>query len=99
VITIWKFKLSLAERQFVQMPAGARILSAGEQADELYLWAIVDDTTFFRQDRVIVVKGTGHDFRDEDDALSFIGTVQMRGTPGNRLVWHVFESLREVRPV
>jgi hypothetical protein len=67
----------------IQMPKGARILSAQEQHGEIQLWAIVD----LLQDDVprwFRVCGTGHDLPENPG--EFVATVQL-----GEFVWHVFE--------
>lgn len=39
--TIWKFELKVGDKQTVEMPEGAEILTAQFQGDTLCLWALV----------------------------------------------------------
>tara|TARA_E500000305_G_C4024239_1_gene240797 strand:+ start:1832 stop:2056 length:225 start_codon:yes stop_codon:yes gene_type:complete len=71
----------------VEMPSAATILSVGEQAGDLVLWAHVD-TSIDASERTIEVHPTGG--RQCLDPSGYIGTVQMR----SGLVWHVFEGER-----
>jgi len=88
VRTIWKFPLPVADRILVDMPFGAKVLTAQRQGPFLCLWAEVysDRSTVSRIFRVF---GTGHEmpaeFGYED---RYVGTVQFDG-----LVWHVYEQL------
>lgn len=88
---IWKFELSITDVQEVDIPFPARVLSVGNQRDELVLWALVDPDDELMTVKIRIV-GTGNPFDFElfDDArqAKFIGTVLM----GNGLVWHVFEE-------
>lgn len=85
--TIYKYPV-LPGLSVIQMPAGAKILSAHVQYDTLMLWALVnaDAATELRE---LAVFGTGDSIRGNQD-LEFIGTVLLHdGT----LVLHVFEVL------
>lgn len=90
MLTIWKFDLAIADKQTVDMPLGARILSVGAQFDKPRVWALVDPT----KERVphrIYIYGTGWPVGDVNwSAHIFLGTVV---TAGGALVWHVFEDI------
>jgi len=86
--TIWKFALTVADSQVIEMPREAKILSAQMQGESLSLWAEVIPERA-RTKRIIEVYGTGHTIEDDAD-LIFIGTVQMLG---GQLIFHVFERL------
>lgn len=83
-MTIWKFELTLAGRQYTEMPAGAEVLSADMQDGKLCIWAIVDPSAT-KERRYFEVYGTGT-YMNPDSNLRFIGTVQEPP-----FVWHVFE--------
>lgn len=73
----------------VSMPAGAEVLSAHGQFDNICIWALVDaDPSLPEQERAFVVVGTGRDI--PVPALGrFLGTALLeRGS----LVFHVFEA-------
>lgn len=80
--TIWEFPLKLTDRQKVQLPEDATIMSVGlDPSGCLCLWAAVDKAATARDFEIIIV-GTG----DSLPAVgSFLGTV----TQGS-FVWHVF---------
>lgn len=83
--TIFKYRLLISDRQVVNLPRGATILSAGlDPAGELCLWAAVD-TDNPKQPREILIFGTGHLLPDIV-TLRFIGTVNQ-----GPFMWHVFE--------
>jgi len=84
-LTIWKFGLDVADRQYVVMPIGAQILSVQEQHGSLVLWALVNPTAYDVR-REISMYGTGHAVPDEPGR--YIGTVQQAD---GDLVWHFFE--------
>jgi hypothetical protein len=82
--TIYKYPLRIIDAQEVEMPRGAKILSAQMQEEFLCLWALVEITKE-KETRTIVIHGTGHPVYNVSDK-KFIGTVQQ-----GPLVWHVFE--------
>lgn len=94
---IWKFPISLetlsaTSEPIVELPTGARVISAQAQGNDLCLWAIVDPTQEKRA-RQFSIYGTGHPVIGFSHPIikerNFIGTVQFYdGT----LVLHVFEN-------
>lgn len=93
---VWKYRLQLAERQFVSMPEGAQILHFDSQPVDqpdghtfaLCLWAVVDPSAA-NEDRYFRVVGTGNPAEDLDE-LSHIGTTVLP----SGYVWHLFEGSR-----
>ena len=106
MITIYKYDLALTDRQTLQLPAGAEILSVQEQEAWLYehrstpanqrtlqLWALVD-TKAPVTPRHFTIAGTGNPLTNQV-ILRHIDTVVMaRGS----LVWHIFEVLPDGNP-
>lgn len=89
-MTVWKFTIPLdtPRRHYVLIPRGAEVISVGEQAGALAIWArIPEGYTMQKEARAIVTAWTGEPF--SGDYLKFIGTVQA----ASRLVWHVFEEI------
>ena len=84
---IWKFPLSVEDRQEIEMPAGAEILTAQLQGNTLYLWAVVDDQAP-KEKRTIEVFGTGQLMSSE--TRKYISTFQLYRLA---LVFHVFENI------
>lgn len=82
--TIFKYPLRIVDVQKVELPAGAKILTAQDQNGTLTLWVEVE-TPRKTATRTIEVIGTGNPISVMDNRL-YIGTVQMDG-----LVWHVYE--------
>lgn len=82
MITVYKYPIGTME-----LPRGAKVLSAGIQDDAFFIWVQVDDaeTTEFRQ---FEVYGTGWEIPFPQNELAFISTVHRDGW-----VWHVFEIL------
>jgi hypothetical protein len=96
---IHRFPLRIAEVQRVEMPEGARVLTA-QQRDfthpdgrSIDLWALVD-TSAPTTERVFRIIGTGQPADDAED-LSYISTVQLQH---GALVFHVFEKIYLLRP-
>ena len=87
--TIYKYNLLPERTQKIELPAGARVLSAGAQGEDIVIWAMVDLDTKEKEIRSLVVLGTGHQFEgDTAHYLHLINTVQMP----DGLVFHVFED-------
>lgn len=84
--TIWKFPLLLTARQTLQMPTGAKILTAQIQGSGEYskmtLWAQVDPDVP-KVNRQIAIAGTGHDLPSGE----YVGTIQQHD-----FVWHVYDQ-------
>lgn len=83
--TIWKYKLSVTDKQIINMPIGAAILSVQTQEDTPCMWAIVDPSRSLEA-RTIEIFGTGNPIYREDKRI-FLGAFQL----DNGLVFHVFE--------
>lgn len=86
---VYKYPVQLGVNA-VQMPQGAKILTAGAQANEsgyqLVIWALVPETSALEVKSIVVVY-TGQPF-DCAETANYIGSVV---TP-NGLVHHVFEG-------
>lgn len=86
--TIWKFPLDIADEVRVRMPAGAKVLSVGDQCGTLCLWALVDPEAP-KEMRHFIIHGTGHPVLPTPfGELVHLGTVVQFG---GDFVWHVFE--------
>ncbi len=84
---VWKFPLVFQDKQTVQMPAGAHVLTAQVQKGILCIWALCDPKAALK-DRVFRVAGTDHSLEGN---LAYIDSVQVRG---GELIFHVFEELK-----
>lgn len=88
--TIWKYTTGLRELDNgigFAMPAGAKVLSVGNQNENLCLWVEVDDTAkTIPESRSFRVVGTGHPLSGDEGR--FIGSVLFLG---GSLVFHVYE--------
>ena len=86
--TIYKYKVKQEEVVDVEMPAGARILTAKALGAHVWVWAIADTEVKEREKRRIAVLKTGQEITANIDLLLHIETVQFGG---GELVLHVFE--------
>lgn len=89
---IYKYPLMLTDRQKIDMPEGARPLSAQWQGrknvlwGQAVLWALVDTDAMTRPVDVRII-GTGNQMPADMRSHTYVGTVQ---EPDEPLVWHVF---------
>ena len=81
---IWKFKLS--GNGFLSLPKGSRILSAGMQRTDVFIWALVDTNAPLVERRVVVFP-TGWRLSPEEQTYDFIGTVAFSE---GAFIYHVF---------
>jgi hypothetical protein len=86
-MTIWKFKIDIADEVEVTMPDNGHVLSVGVQYGRPCLWALVDPSAPFTV-RHFAWRGTGHQ-GDGIEAARFIGTIQL---DDGALVFHLFEK-------
>jgi len=84
---IFKYEIEIKDGQYIDMPAGAQVLSAKEQNGKLCIWCLVD-TRCSNKPKQIMIVGTGHDIHFDigEYSLNFVDTVLM----SNSLVFHVF---------
>jgi len=82
---IWKFPLTLTNRQIVRMPKGARVLTVMFQQETVCLWARVAPDAE-PTDRTFWIFGTGHAM-PRQLPLVYVGSVQQPP-----YVWHVYEE-------
>ncbi len=88
--TVWKFPLSLTEKQRVEMPLGAQILDVQLQNSSPCLWAIIQTGAEMQTEmRVFETYGTGDPLPNGAgaDGPYYVATYQLDG-----FVWHVFEA-------
>jgi len=84
--TIHKYGLEVIDRQNIELPLDAEILSVEKQRDGLVLYALVDKVEVNVQKVSFLIFGTGHPVPDDiTEKCRFLGTVNT----GN-LMWHVF---------
>lgn len=79
----------MKDKQTIEMPAGAQILTVQNQDNIGVLWAIVPDgVPKMIERRVIATYGTGHEMTDAPH--TYIGTYQLAF---GRLIYHIFETI------
>lgn len=85
---IWKWTLQITDKQMLQMPQGAKVLTAQMQGEELCLWAQVGppDPGVPQEARTFAIYGTGNPMPDEPG--EYVATFQ---TQGGALVFHVYD--------
>ena len=86
--TIYKYKVRQVEMVEVEMPVGARILTAQAQGMHIWIWAIVDTEVKDQEIRKLAVLKTGQEVTMDTDAMVHLGSVQF---DEGGLVYHVFE--------
>lgn len=85
-MVIYKYHINTAERDLLNLPIGAEILSVQVQNGRIYLWALVDEMARL-EPRLFAVYGTGNKMPNaRRDVGKFLATLQLDG-----FVWHVFE--------
>lgn len=82
---IYKYQLTGSGVNEIEMPTGARILSAQFQGKNVCLWALVSVQNK-KEVRKFDVIGTGWEL-EEINLRKYIATVQEDG-----YVWHIFEA-------
>ena len=89
---IWKYELIIDDIQKIEMPVGARGLTAQWQQGKLCLWCMVDEDQPMEK-RKVRIYGTGHGMEDFGEYIAsnfsetYVGTFQMHD---GALVFHVF---------
>lgn len=87
--TIWKYELNICDRQTIEVPASARMLTLQTQGDSPRIWALVDTEEKESVRREFHTFLTGG-ILPESDNLEYIGTYQILG---GSLIYHVFEKI------
>ena len=85
---ILKYKLKQQDLQFVEMPVGARLISAHSLGMHVWVWAMVDMEVKKKERRWFAVYKTGQPIDVIPAELINLGTVQFEE---GALVLHVFE--------
>lgn len=90
---IWKLTVDRPDdlgRSFVELPYGAKILSAGFQGDDIVVWARLDSdrTGLLNERRQLIIVNTGQKV-DIPRYSTFVATV---AHPVHGTVWHIFEG-------
>lgn len=94
---IGKYKLTVTDRQVLEIPAPATILSVIEQHGDVVLYALLNEKAP-TVTKVIDIYGTGnripferstYEGEPQTEPGKFIGTVS---TANGSLIWHVFDA-------
>ena len=92
-MTVYKYQLTIDDKQEILMPEGAKILSFENQHEIPVIWAFIDPVVV-KTAREFRMVGTG--YLITEDNLRFIGTALFRG---GVLVFHLFEVIPSERKV
>ena len=84
---VYKYPLTMVDKQEVSIPTGAKILSIQVQHNQICIWALVNTDNEFEK-RTFILCGTGYSISTELQ-LNFIGTVLLYE---GELVIHCFEE-------
>lgn len=84
-MTIYKYPLEITDRQVIDMPDGAKILTVQVQHEVPCVWAPVDPDVA-SVPRYFTIYGTGHPCSAEGQ---YVGTFLVHG---GALVFHIFEG-------
>lgn len=89
---IHKQNMVVTDRQTLDLPQGAVILSVQEQYGILTMWYTNPDTGIYNTTtRIFLLRGTGVSYETHSTmAEVYLGTVQ---TLEGVLVWHIFEEV------
>ena len=86
MMTIWKYKLTVADTQYIAIPRGGQFLSVQMQGQDLCVWVLFNRAEPRVDRRAVHVIGTGNPIPDGLlRGTAFLGTVQC-----GAFVWHVF---------
>ena len=83
---IYKYELSITDKQTIDLPDGSHILKFGEQDGQIVMWVDQDDFNEIVTIEFNIV-GTGQEL-STDGMDIWHGTIQM----SNGLVWHIYEA-------
>lgn len=84
---VFKYGIQIQDPpNLMDLPFGAKVLSAGMQADGMYIWVAIDPNEPRKARRTLAVIGTGNGAVPAN--ARFISTVFDR-----MFVWHVFEII------
>jgi len=88
---IYKYPLLVQTRQEIQLPIGFKILTAGLQADNPFIWCLVnpEETTTVTVQFILI--GTGEELAYAANTHNYIGTFHTRVG----FVFHLFEKITQ----
>ena len=82
---IFKYPLQTLDKQVIDLPVGAKILTVQTQLETPCIWVEVDPDEILLQGRVIYTRGTGHTFTGKHG--KYLGTYQVLG---GKFIYHVY---------
>jgi hypothetical protein len=85
--TVWKYVLKVTNVQEVNVPLGAKVLSAMEQCGQICLWCLVDSSCLGKELCPVWIHGTGHTITDAVSKGRFVSSVPLEG---GQLIFHIF---------
>jgi hypothetical protein len=86
--TIYKYKLKQQTLHYVELPVGARVLTAQALGVHIWVWALVEVQEKRKERRWFAVYKTGEPIDVKINELVYVNTVQFEE---GALVLHVFE--------
>jgi len=86
--TIWKYEIKVRDKQVIEMPILAELLSVQTQRNSVCIWALVKPKNPLVHRRIQIV-GTGHDLTRRIMG-KFLGSIQF--PDDGDLVFHVFDG-------
>jgi hypothetical protein len=89
---IWKYRIPVRDNFTLELPVGARLLTAQVQNGEPCLWVLTAPRAETVK-RYFCLFGTGHPMESPGD-LTYVGTFQQSG---GAFVWHLFERQQAPR--
>ena len=90
MLTIYKYELPSEDNVWIDLPEGAKVLSAQVQQGSPCLWALVSPDAPL-VNRHFRISGTGHPIHEHPANLHFIDTFQIMG---GDLIFHLFEVIK-----
>lgn len=85
--TIWKYQLTVEDKQVIEIPQRSKLLSVQTQFDIPCIWVGILNTELPKETITILTFGTGNPILGNIDHFKFLGTYQIMG---GSLVFHVF---------
>ncbi len=96
---VYKYPLPIEAEGFIEMPAGAKILSVQAQRGIPMVWALVDPTTKALAKHWFFVFGTGTPIDFDLGDASFLGTFQLEDGLVMVHVWDNGETVTHAKSV
>ncbi len=88
--TIWKIPIQLQQRQEIELPISAKVLTVQTQMNNPVMWVEVSPLAV-KEKRMFQLYGTGHEIDDTNKIRRmYIGTFQLWS---GQEVYHLYEIL------